>query len=354
MNKVRIYQIISVFMLTISAQSVYADVLDCHTFEAQNTLSFNTQSAYVLDKDRVVTFAICGEDAGSGRYTYGMYASVWESGEKVVEQRLDAGIVDGPPTLKITKNKITATYTYYDRYAESSKDAVSTQSKVWTYKPKAHILALNDKSATLTQQVKLYSNALNAREPFKALDILEQNFTSTLDPARNPRFYAHNYGDVLNAGHQKALALYKKKDLVGAAKISRQLLERMDKYTIYTRQDEASSLWAFQPWINPTSKNYILLPKSPENAQYLNDLAFFLAESKQADDLKLAIFIYEQLKRHYRSRTVLYLNLGDAYWDLNALEPFENQRPWYAPYKKYQTLSSSKSIPERVLQRIEK
>ncbi|MFP4015081.1 MAG: hypothetical protein ACLFVQ_13425, partial [Chitinispirillaceae bacterium] len=89
---------------------------------------------------------------------------------------------------------------------------------------------------------------------------------------------------------------------------------------------------------------------SSENIQKYNDLAYFF--SKKEESLVTAGYMLEKVIKTDSGRTVAYLNLGDAYWEI------ENEVSAVISYKKYrkQMESDGKAhiIPNRVYKRIKK
>jgi hypothetical protein len=89
------------------------------------------------------------------------------------------------------------------------------------------------------------------------------------------------------------------------------------------------------------------IPNDPEYTLKLNDLAYFL---EQGGYDSLATVILKQIVYHHPNRTVAYLNLGDALFDLGEKSQAKNY------YKNYIALCRQKKmeakIPKRVFSRI--
>lgn len=80
--------------------------------------------------------------------------------------------------------------------------------------------------------------------------------------------------------------------------------------------------------------------------QRFNDIAYFLIEAK---NYELSLIILEFIIYEYSTRTVAYINLGDAYW---GLKQNDQAKEAYQSYIELMTLSGKESkIPQRVWDR---
>lgn len=92
-----------------------------------------------------------------------------------------------------------------------------------------------------------------------------------------------------------------------------------------------------------------ILTVSSKNVRKFNDIAFFMEESRHD---KAAIKILNKVIKKFPTRTVAYINLGDAYW---ALEQRKEATDVYIKYVNLMKKNKKeKKIPERILSRIDK
>ena len=88
-------------------------------------------------------------------------------------------------------------------------------------------------------------------------------------------------------------------------------------------------------------------PLSKRNVTQYNNIAYYFEKNKAYEQ---SAFILEKVLNQYPTRTVAYINLGDAYWGLNKKDKAK------ISYKKYVELMKSNDkedrIPKKVLDRI--
>jgi len=110
---------------------------------------------------------------------------------------------------------------------------------------------------------------------------------------------------------------------------------------------------------NKNSKNNIFSDKlvleymiqnitlSKENLSKYNDIAYYLEQSKLYNE---AIFLLEKIIVDFPNRTVAYINLGDAYWDLNKKKEAKVAYKTYVAQMK--ALNKETKIPKQVFDRL--
>ncbi|WP_435357987.1 tetratricopeptide repeat protein [Emticicia sp. SJ17W-69] len=103
---------------------------------------------------------------------------------------------------------------------------------------------------------------------------------------------------------------------------------------------------------NTFSKEYMdmliyLYQDIPNSIEFYNNLGYYLAEFKLYNE---AIYILEKVIIFDKFRTVAYLNLGDAYWEI---KDFAKAKQMYEAYKLQMIqIRKENKIPERVLKRL--
>ncbi|MFV0346583.1 MAG: tetratricopeptide repeat protein [Bacteroidales bacterium] len=89
-------------------------------------------------------------------------------------------------------------------------------------------------------------------------------------------------------------------------------------------------------------------PIGKDNCRYFNDIAYYIEQSGQYHE---AIIILEQIIANFPDRVVAYINLGDAYWELENYEAAKSNYEQYIELMKSQGKDLNR-IPQRVYDRI--
>lgn len=165
--------------------------------------------------------------------------------------------------------------------------------------------------------------------------------------------YAERLKKAIQNGHQKALGLYKQKNLKKAIKVLGDVLEVTIKLaevvTFVEKEDSNPYIYWADLWLRADIKE-------KEYVEALNDYGFFLYEDKQIDK---SIEVFEAVLLFVPDRVVTYLNLADAYYEKANLQKPPDKlmlRKASEKYKKYREMmqiqNKSKRIPPRVNERI--
>ena len=84
---------------------------------------------------------------------------------------------------------------------------------------------------------------------------------------------------------------------------------------------------------------------STKNLSSYNDIAYYLQQANANDE---AIFLLEKIIEKFPNRTVLYLNLADAYYGINENEEAKVNYEKYIEFMKKS--GKENKIPKRVLE----
>ncbi|MBN2091227.1 hypothetical protein JW964_16565 [candidate division KSB1 bacterium] len=166
--------------------------------------------------------------------------------------------------------------------------------------------------------------------------------------------YGERLKKAIQDGHQKALELYKQKNLKKAIKILGDVLEVTIKLaeiiTFVEKEDSNPYIYWADLWLRTDIHE-------SEYMNALNDFGFFLQEDKQVDK---SIEVFEAVLLFVPNRIVTHLNLADAYFEkANLQKPPDNKLVLKASehYLKYRDMmqkqNKAKRIPARVNERIQ-
>ncbi len=97
--------------------------------------------------------------------------------------------------------------------------------------------------------------------------------------------------------------------------------------------------------LNNTTK---YIPLTPKTLTQYNNIAYYL---QQAGANEEAVYLLEKIIKKFPKRTVAYLNLGDAYWELGEKEKACKAYTTYIEQMCAKGLQ--KKIPKKVLERVE-
>lgn len=114
----------------------------------------------------------------------------------------------------------------------------------------------------------------------------------------------------------------------------------------YEFNDDKNSL--FLSFDNTKNLNFIIEDKSIKNIPYLNDIGYYLEQSGAYVE---AVALLEKIVKKSPSRTVAYVNLGDAYWELR--DKLKAKKAYKTYVEQMKTANKKNKIPERVFNRLE-
>jgi len=109
-------------------------------------------------------------------------------------------------------------------------------------------------------------------------------------------------------------------------------------YNDKMRKDAATVSFVIMDYMNLLTK---------DNVGIFNDYAFFLEQGKKYND---AIVVLKEVVNKFPTRTVAYINLGDAYFELNNTAKAKDAYTTYIDLMKKE--GKEKKIPQRVFERI--